>query len=95
MSGEPRTQLSGVQRVFLLDAACGLTAAESARKHGLHEDQVRNGLKAARRILGALSTTHAVALCLSGAANLDSLTIMRSSTHCPTVPAGAVAKGQS
>lgn len=62
MSGKPRTQLSGVQRVFLLDAACGLTSAETARKHGQTQDTVRNALKAARRILGALSTTHAVAL---------------------------------
>lgn len=57
--------LTGVQRVFLLDAAMGLTAAESARKHEQTEDTARNALKAARRKLGALSTTHAVALGLS------------------------------
>lgn len=57
--------LTGVQKVFLLDAACGLTAAESARRHHATEDTVRNGLKAARRKLGALSTTHAVALAMA------------------------------
>jgi DNA-binding NarL/FixJ family response regulator len=57
--------LTGIQRMFLLDAACGLTAAESARKHHTNEDTARNALKAARRKLGALSTTHAVALSLS------------------------------
>ena len=56
--------LTGIQRVFLLDAAMGLTAAESARKHHTNEDTARNAWKAARRKLGALSTTHAVYLAL-------------------------------
>lgn len=72
---------TNIQMVFLLDAACGLTAAESARKHGLTADQVRNGLKAARKTLGAVSTTHAVALCLSGIGGLDSRQIIRSSNR--------------
>lgn len=74
-------KLTNIQLVFLLDAACGLTAAESARKHGLAQYQVSNGLKAARKALGAYSTTHAVALCLSGIGGLDSRQIIRSSTR--------------
>lgn len=66
--------LTNVQLVFLLDAAKGLTAAESARRYGVTEDTVRNALKAVRRKLGALSTTHAVALALArGIIRLDAI----------------------
>ena len=56
--------LTGIQKVFLMDAARGLTAAESARKHHTNEDTARNALKAVRQKLGALNTTHAVVLSL-------------------------------
>lgn len=57
--------LTGIQRVFLLDAAMGLTAAESARKHGCGVDNVSHALKAARAKLGARNTAHAVGLVLT------------------------------
>lgn len=75
--------LTGIQRVFLLDAAMGLTAAESARKRGCGEDNVRHALKAARAKLGARNTAHAVGLVLTdGSVDPgDAEWVRSSSTH--------------
>jgi DNA-binding CsgD family transcriptional regulator len=57
--------LHPAERRYLLDAARGLTAAESARKRQVTVNTVNTGLKRAKAALGARNITHAVALCLA------------------------------
>ena len=57
--------LHPAERRYLLDAARGLTAAESARKQQVTVNTVNTGLKRAKAALGARNITHAVALCLA------------------------------
>jgi DNA-binding CsgD family transcriptional regulator len=49
----------------MLDAARGLTASQTARKHGVSTNTVNTALKHAKAALGALNITHAVALSLA------------------------------
>lgn len=53
------------ERKYLLDAARGLTAAETARKHTVTVNTVNTSLKRSKAALGARNITHAVALCLA------------------------------
>lgn len=57
--------LHPAERKYLLDAARGLTAAESAAKQVVTVNTVNTGLKRAKAALGARNITHAVALCLA------------------------------
>lgn len=52
------------QRKYMLDAARGLTAQQSAKLHGVSAHTVQSSLKAARTRLGAQNIAHAVALCI-------------------------------
>lgn len=54
--------LTRTERRYLLDMARGLTAAQSARSHGVTVNTLNTMLKRARAALGAASTTQAVAL---------------------------------
>ena len=60
-------QLQPSQRRYLLDAACGLTAQQSAIRHGVSVNTVNSSLKRAKGVLDARNITHAVVLCLSAA----------------------------
>lgn len=53
------------ERKYLLDAARGLTAAQSARKNQVSVNTVNTSLKRGKAALGATNITHAVALCLA------------------------------
>lgn len=53
------------ERQYLLDAANGLTAAETAAKHFVAYNTVTSTLKRARAALGARSIAHAVAIALA------------------------------
>lgn len=64
ISGRQRT-LHPAERKYLLDAARGWTAAQSARMHGVSLNTVNSGLKRGKAALGAANITHAVALCLA------------------------------
>lgn len=57
--------LHPAERRYLLDAARGLTAAQSARTHCVSINAVLSGLKRGKAALGAVNVTHAVALCLA------------------------------
>lgn len=63
MNGRTRA-LYPSERKYMLDAARGLTAAESARRHQVSTNTVNSGLKRGKAALGADNIAHAVALCL-------------------------------
>lgn len=63
-SGRTRT-LHPAERKYLLDAARGLTAVQSAHLHQVSLNTVNSGLKRGKAALGAANITHAVALCLA------------------------------
>lgn len=63
-SGRTRT-LHPAERRYLLSAAQGLTAAETAREHGVSLHTVNSSLKQAKTALGARTIAHAVALCIA------------------------------
>lgn len=60
-----RRSLHPAERKYLLDAARGYTAAQTARRHAVSVHTVNTTLSHARGALGALNTTHAVALALA------------------------------
>ena len=62
MIGERKRALHKAERRYMLDAARGLTAKESARLHGVSVNTVNTTLKRAKLALGASNITHAVAL---------------------------------
>ena len=64
MTGHARA-LHPAERKYLLDAARGLTAAETARKHQVSVNTVNTSLKRSKAALNARNITHAVALCLA------------------------------
>lgn len=64
MSGRPRI-LHPAERRYLLDAARGLTAHQSARLRGVSVNTVLGGLKRGKTTLNATNITHAVALSLA------------------------------
>lgn len=63
MSGRMRA-LHPAERKYLLDAARGLTAVQSAHLHQVSVNSVNSSLKHGKAALGARNITHAVALCL-------------------------------
>jgi DNA-binding CsgD family transcriptional regulator len=63
--GRHTRALHPAERKYLLDAARGLTAAQSAQKNCVSFHTVNTVLKKAKAALGAHNITHAVALCLS------------------------------
>jgi predicted DNA-binding protein (UPF0251 family) len=50
--------------MYVLDAANGLSAKESAAHHGVSLHAVNNSLKSAKETLGATTIAHAVALAI-------------------------------
>ncbi|QBZ73526.1 helix-turn-helix DNA binding domain protein [Streptomyces phage Mischief19] len=61
MSGRQRS-LYPAERRYMLDAARGLTAQQSARQHSVSVNTVNTTLKRAKLALGASNIAHAVAL---------------------------------
>lgn len=59
----PRLLLAAERR-YLLDAAQGLTADESANRHHVSINTVRTQLGTGKAALGARTIAHATALCL-------------------------------
>lgn len=53
------------EREYILDAARGLTAAQSAKRRGKSVNSVTSGLATARFAIGADTTLHAVTLALA------------------------------
>lgn len=67
MSNRKRTQdsrLTTCEKKYMLDAAIGLTAKQSARKHGVSLNTVHGSLTRAKAALGADNITHAAVLAL-------------------------------
>lgn len=64
MSSRKRA-LHPAERKYLLDAARGLTAAQSAHLHQVSVNSVNDSLKRGKAALGARNITHAVALCMA------------------------------
>lgn len=56
--------LHPAERKYLLSAARGMTAAETAREHGVALNTVNSSLKRAKAALGARTLAHATALCV-------------------------------
>jgi len=56
--------LRPAERRYLMDAARGLTAQDSAIRRGVTRNTVNTALKHAKAELGARNITHAVVLCL-------------------------------
>lgn len=63
--GDHTRTLHQAERKYLLAAARGLTAAETAAKYCVTVNTVNTGLKRAKAALKARNITHAVALCLA------------------------------
>lgn len=61
----PATSLTPHGRKYLMDAARGYTAAETAARHQVSTHTVNSVLKLARKILGARTIAHAVALAMA------------------------------
>lgn len=64
MSGWTRT-LHPAERQYLLDAARGYTATQSAKRHGVSYNTVTTSLANAKAALGAFNIAHAVALAMA------------------------------
>ncbi len=60
-----RRALHPAECKYVLDAARGLTAAETARKHGVSVNTVNSSLANAKEALFAHTIAHAVALALA------------------------------
>lgn len=52
------------ERVYMLDVARGLSAAEIAKNHHANPADVKVGLARAKFVLGARNMAHAVTLCI-------------------------------
>lgn len=52
------------ERLYLIDVANGLSAAESAKLRGKSVHTVNSSLKGVRRVLKARNTYHAITICL-------------------------------
>lgn len=59
------TSLTPHGRRYLLDAARGYTVAQTASRHHVSVNTVQSVLKYARKILGARTIAHAVALAMA------------------------------
>ncbi len=64
MTGRARL-LHPAERKYLLDAARGMTAQQSARKYGVSLSTVNQGLKRGKASLNATTIAHATALCVA------------------------------
>lgn len=60
-----RRALHPAERRYLLDAARGLTAQETAKHYGVAVSTVRTALAIGKIALGARTIAHATALCLA------------------------------
>lgn len=62
----PRRRLmTAAERAYMLDAALGLSAKQSAKKQGVSVNTVNTMLKRAKFVLGAINITHAAALAVA------------------------------
>ena len=59
------TSLTPTGRKYLIDAARGYTVAQTAARHHVSTNTVMSVLKYARKILGARTIAHAVALAMA------------------------------
>ena len=53
------------ERKYLMDAANGYTAHQSAKRNGVSVHTVQSSIKTAKSALGAFNVTHAVTLALT------------------------------
>lgn len=62
----PRRRLmTATEKRYVLDAAQGLTARQSAKKRGVSQNTVANMLRRAKFVMGAVNITHAAALAVA------------------------------
>jgi DNA-binding CsgD family transcriptional regulator len=64
VSGQHVRALHPAERKYLLDAARGYTAQQTAKRYGVSTNTVNTALKHGKTALGARNIAHAVSLCL-------------------------------